>query len=122
MLALIFATGPTEAGFKELSYTEQVILWNEQLDLAAKEFELDGPMTYAAKKTAAAWVHLGPCHGNTDEPPDTGAAVAIVIGATPTTPYDSSILTMIGLLSRENLGRTPPPENLCRFAKDMANQ
>lgn len=121
MLALILATGPAEAELKDLSYTEQVILWNEQLDQAAKEFELDGSMTYTAKKTATAWVHLGPCNGSADDFPDAMAVLSIVIGATPTNPYYSSILTMIGLLSRENLGRTPP-ENLCKFAKDMANQ
>lgn len=107
---------PASADLVQLSYTEQAIAWNDQMDAIAVTQDLDLKSTFAAKRIAASWVLIGSCRrpAASIDP----SSVRVVMQSAGTNKFEVAVLAMISVLSRENLGREPP-ENVCLFAKDI---
>lgn len=109
------------AGFYEPSYTERVISWNSQIDAALQTFKLDPKVSHSAKRLATGWFFLGPCRGKANLLGDEigGTAISVVTSLRTDQPYAQAVLTMIGIMTRESLGREPL-DDLCQYALDIA--
>lgn len=115
-LALLVLTSPAAAEFVDVPYSRQAIAWSSEMDRIAGHLNLDENETAVAKAVAAQWMHIGPCRGKSDAASFDSAA--IVIGGS-SSAFVTAILAMISVLSRENMGRDPLPEAVCRFAAEM---
>lgn len=109
------------AGFYKPSYTERVISWDSQLEATIQAFKLEPKFAHSAKRIATAWFFLGPCKGKVNLLDDEigGTAISVVLNLKPDQPYAQTVLTMIGIMTRESFGREPL-EDLCRYVLDIA--
>jgi hypothetical protein len=114
-------TASAPAGLVTLSYTEMVRSYEGRLDAIFKANKLTGKERSFAEETIVTWVFVGPCHkgSNNLKQDRLNTSVQFVMSADAGTPVGSAVLQGIAALSVDNLGRTPPSDDLCRYAQEM---
>ena len=122
IVALSVIATPLGAVVSETTYTDMVVTWNGQIDNITKTLNLTEDDASMARQVALLWIYLGPCDGSVNDlGPNSGTPSQIVIGATERTSFEVAVLAMIGLLqSNGDLGRKVP-EDVCKFALELAN-
>lgn len=119
LLSAILVAGPAaRAEFIAVPYGEFAQRMQAEIDEAATARGLAPHQQRTAERVAALWVFIGPCEGNSNLVPDSASAIQWVMTAKPSRDLDSTILTMIAIMTRQNLGRRSPDQ--CRFALEKS--
>lgn len=121
MSALLLAF-VARAEFVAVPKSETFSDMSRQLDAVVIATRLDEQEGLLAKTTAASWFYIGPCSGSVKElNGHANGVIQAVVDAKPHTPWGAALLQMIAVMVRHNiLGRTPS-DDMCAFAKAMAN-